>query len=95
VVDQCIDRLVKRFVSHGGIVILTADHGNVEEVIKLDSGEIDTEHSLNPVPFVIVSSALQGKTLRFGSLSDIAPTILQLMNITQPDGMSGISLFSK
>lgn len=95
VVDNCVDRLVKRFVSQGGTVVLTADHGNVEEVIKLDSGEIDTEHSLNPVPFIIVNRALQGKSLRFGSLADIAPTILQLMNITKPDGMSGISLLQR
>lgn len=92
VVDHVVDQLVKQFTSLGGTVILTADHGNVEEVIKVGTNDIDTEHSLNPVPFMIINSSLKKDNLPYGQLSDIAPTILDLMNIRKPDEMMGRSL---
>lgn len=92
VVDHVVSELVKLFTSQGGISIITADHGNVEEVIKLDTGDIDTEHSLNPVPFIIVDRSLGLRNLPYGKLSDITPTILNLMGINQPEEMGGKSL---
>lgn len=93
VTDYCVDRLVKRFVANGGTVILTADHGNVEEVIK-DDGQIDTEHSYNPVPFMIVNPTKSIRSLQSGALQSIAPTILDLFGLQKPAEMSGRSLIS-
>jgi 2,3-bisphosphoglycerate-independent phosphoglycerate mutase len=92
-VDRCLKELCevvkkKRNMS----MIITSDHGNVEEMIKLETGEIDTKHSSNPVPFILVDSQLKNKKLRQGILGDIAPTILDIMGITKPKLMSGKSL---
>lgn len=91
-VDYYMGKIVPEFLARGGTVLITADHGNVEEVIKLDTGEVDTEHSLNPVPFIIVDDRLSKTELKYGELSDIAPTILELMGLAQPGEMSGQSL---
>ncbi|GAB4159661.1 MAG: 2,3-bisphosphoglycerate-independent phosphoglycerate mutase [Candidatus Dojkabacteria bacterium] len=90
--DYVISKVVPAFLAIGGTVIITADHGNIEEVLKPDTGDIDTEHSLNPVPFIIVDKTLPKNNLKYGKLSDIAPTILKLMSIDQPSEMSGHSL---
>lgn len=92
VVDYCVKQLVQEFTSRGGAVIITSDHGNVEEMINLDTKGIDTEHSLNPVPLIIIDGKTPAKTLPYGSLKDIAPTILQLMGIPKPADMTGESL---
>ena len=75
-------------------MIITADHGNCEEMINNETGAIDTEHNKNPVPFVVISQKLAGKsvTLTAGILADIAPTVLKLMNIEVPSSMSGHNL---
>jgi 2,3-bisphosphoglycerate-independent phosphoglycerate mutase len=91
-VDKCVKDLVPAFTSKGGVVILTADHGNAEELINLDTGEMDTEHSLNPVPLILVGTKLSPRTLPYGALKDVAPTILHLMGIQQPLEMTGQSL---
>jgi 2,3-bisphosphoglycerate-independent phosphoglycerate mutase len=91
-VDKCVDEIVRVFLARGGAVILTADHGNVEELINLDTGEIDTEHSLNPVPLILLGTKLPPRMLPYGALKDIAPTVLQLMGIPQPIEMTGRSL---
>jgi 2,3-bisphosphoglycerate-independent phosphoglycerate mutase len=92
VVDHVVHNLTQRFAAKGGTVIITSDHGNVEEVIKLDTGEKDTEHSANPVPFIVVNPNLPKRLLNIGSLSDVAPTILDLMGIPKPNEMIGRSL---
>jgi 2,3-bisphosphoglycerate-independent phosphoglycerate mutase len=91
-VDACVHELVKTFSSYGGAVIITADHGNAEEMINVESGVMDTEHSLNPVPFIVAGTSLTAKTLPYGSLKDVAPTILEIMGIPKPSDMSGQSL---
>jgi 2,3-bisphosphoglycerate-independent phosphoglycerate mutase len=91
-VDRCVNALVDSFLSKGGAVILTADHGNAEELINLDTGEIDTEHSLNPVPFILLGTKIPPRILSYGALKDVAPTILQIMGIPQPLEMTGKSL---
>ena len=94
VVDQCTHEIVNAFVGNGGIALITADHGNAEELINLETGEIDTEHSINPVPFIIVGSDLPPKQLKYGALKDISPTILDIMGVTKPTEMTGSSLLS-
>jgi 2,3-bisphosphoglycerate-independent phosphoglycerate mutase len=92
VVDYCVGELVKRFLARDGTVVITADHGNVEEIIKPESGQIDTEHSENPVPFMIINNHLAnggGKNLKLGKLADVSPTILKLMGLEIPSEMSG------
>lgn len=94
VVDYCVAELTKRFVARGGTVILTADHGNIEELVNLTTGKVDTEHSINPVPLLIVDPNLTGRTLPYGALKDISPTILDIMGIPSPSEMTGHSLLS-
>ena len=75
-------------------MLITADHGNVEELISLDSGGVDTEHSAFPVPLLIVGRQHlnQAKSLPRGVLADVAPTILKILGINKPSSMSGRSL---
>lgn len=95
VVDQAVKELVNRFTAKGGAVIITADHGNVEEVINLETGAMDTEHSLNPVPLIITGTKIPARILPYGSLKDVAPTVLDLMGITKPSDMTGSSLIKR
>ena len=93
-VDQCLGRVVAAVVDAGGTLVVTADHGNIEEMINLQTGQVDTEHSSNPVPFIVADQNIgrQGQTLSRGILADVAPTILNLMNIEKPELMTGRNL---
>ena len=98
VTDAYLGRIIKEATKNNLRVIITADHGNLEGMINLQTGEIDTEHSTSPVPFILFNRELKGKKnlLRSkGILGDIAPTILQLFNLKQPKEMTGKSLFKK
>lgn len=90
--DWAVETLVRQFTALGGTVIITSDHGNVEEVLDLKTGQIDTEHSINPVPLIIVGPNTTIRGLPYGSLKDIAPTVLNLMKIPIPSEMTGRSL---
>jgi 2,3-bisphosphoglycerate-independent phosphoglycerate mutase len=93
IIDECIGRIVEATLAQGGHVIITADHGNAEELIDLRTGEIDTKHSINPVPFMLISNEYKGgRELSVGNLADIAPTILNLLGIEKPIEMSGRNL---
>jgi len=94
VVDECVGKIVNRIFVNGGTAVITADHGNVEEMVNLATGEIDTQHSTNPVPFIIAGRQFLGqpRTLLQGILADVAPTVLKLMGITPPTVMTGRSL---
>jgi 2,3-bisphosphoglycerate-independent phosphoglycerate mutase len=94
VVDECIARLANYALVYGGAMVITADHGNCEEMIEAQTGQIETEHSSNPVPFLIISKEFtgRGQSLPSGILADVAPTILSLMNITVPTEMTGRNL---
>ncbi len=95
VIDRCIGRLWEAVRELDGTLIVTADHGNVEEMIDVTTGAIETEHSVNPVPFVIASKALKGyRELPRGVLGDVAPTILDVMGIRPPEEMTGRSLLA-
>ncbi len=93
-VDKYLGEIVKAYLSVNGTILVTADHGNIEEMINLKTGEINTEHSTNPVPFILINNRIDKKTkLRSnGVLGDIAPTILELLNIKKPAEMTGKSL---
>lgn len=93
-VDECLGKIVNTMFNLEGVCVITADHGNVEEMINPQTGEIDTEHSSNPVPFIIVSrnNILPNKFLANGVLADVAPTILQILDLEKPGLMTGRSL---
>ncbi|KKQ75033.1 MAG: 2,3-bisphosphoglycerate-independent phosphoglycerate mutase [Candidatus Woesebacteria bacterium GW2011_GWB1_38_5b] len=96
-VDECVGKLTNFVLSFQGTAILTADHGNAEEMINPQTGAIDTEHSLSRVPFIIISHDFLGKSqkLRTGILADVAPTILSLLEIPIPASMTGRNLLSE
>ena len=90
-IDDAIARLVPAFLKRSGTVVVTADHGNIEDMLNEQTGEVDTEHNANPVPLIIVSPtpvALKGR----GRLADVAPTILRLLGRKPPRAMTGHSL---
>lgn len=93
-VDKCLSQLVPEILLIKGTAIITADHGNAEELIDPQTGAIDTEHSTYPVPFIAVNNKWYRKnfTLSYGTLADIAPTILDLMHISRPSSMTGRNL---
>ena len=93
VVDECIGLLSTAILSVGGVLVVTADHGNAEEMINRATSSIDTEHNANPVPFIIVGESFRTATqVSQGILADVAPTILSLMKIPAPSTMTGRNL---
>ncbi len=91
-VDVCVGRLVKAILSAGGSCIITADHGNCEQMLASDGSAL-TEHTTNPVPFIYVGSDSDKYTLLSGGkLCDIAPTLLSIMGLPIPAEMSGHNL---
>lgn len=94
VVDKCVQKIVKAVNGFGGAVLITADHGNIEEMINLNTGQVDTEHSANPVPLIFIppKSFTQKVALKSGILADISPTILKLMGLNKPGSMRRDSL---
>jgi len=100
-VDRCLEKLIKAVLLRNGCLLITSDHGNVEEMTNARTGEVDTEHSSNPVPFWYVNSQNHRETPKekpqapiSGLLSDIAPTILELLDIEKPQEMTGESLLN-
>ncbi len=96
VVDECVGKLVNFIMATNGVLIITADHGNAEEMINLKTGQIDTEHSSNPVPFIAVSKSFTGGHTQIseGILADIAPTIIKILGLPVPTEMSGKNLLA-
>jgi 2,3-bisphosphoglycerate-independent phosphoglycerate mutase len=91
-VDRCLEEVVKAVHASGGACLITADHGNADHMLEPD-GSPNTAHSLNPVPVIVT---VLGLTLRTGGvLADVAPTLLELLGIEQPDGMTGQSLIER
>jgi 2,3-bisphosphoglycerate-independent phosphoglycerate mutase len=92
-VDAGVGRVVAAALAQGGAVLITADHGNAEQLIEYDTGKPHTFHTTNPVPFYFVVPQCPGVRLRSdGILADIAPTMLQLLHIPQPADMTGRTL---
>ncbi len=106
VTDKCVGKIVNMVLSKNGVVFITADHGNAEELQNIKTGEIDKEHSTNPVPFIIIGHNWEGKNLGLpdsvggdlslvtpsGVLADIAPTILKVMGMKPSNDMTGTAL---
>ncbi len=93
-VDACLADVVDCVLASGGALVITADHGNADEMLEPD-GSPDTAHSLNPVPLVVVTPDEQGFGLRSGGvLADVAPTVLELLGYEQPGEMTGRSLLA-
>jgi len=88
--DACLGRVVEAVERAGGACLITADHGNAEQMLEPD-GSPNTAHSLNPVPLMVT---VKGAQLRAGGgiLADVAPTVLELLGRTQPPEMTGRSL---
>ena len=96
-IDICLNKLVSESLSLGYTLLITADHGNAEQKINPETGEISTEHTNNPVPFIVIDSKYQGKytKLQTGILADVAPTILGQLDIPKPEDMTGRNLLSE
>lgn len=97
IVDECIGKVATAVSAYNGALVITADHGNAEEMINNATGEIDTEHSTNRVPFIVVYSQYLGKsiTLRTGILADVSPTIISLLELLPPSSMTGRNLLAE
>ncbi|WP_249871255.1 2,3-bisphosphoglycerate-independent phosphoglycerate mutase [Oceanobacillus saliphilus] len=91
-VDECLGKIVDKIIELGGNAIITADHGNSDEVVTME-GTPMTAHTTNPVPVIVIKD---GITLRDGGiLADLAPTLLDLLNVAKPEEMTGESLIIK
>jgi 2,3-bisphosphoglycerate-independent phosphoglycerate mutase len=94
--DACFGQVVQAAEENNWYTIITADHGNVEEMVDPITGEINPEHTRNPVPFVIIPPHDQqtGNLIKTGTLADVAPTILHIMGIKKPNVMTGHNLLA-
>lgn len=94
IVDEVIGKIANAIMAKGGVLMITADHGNVEELINNQTGEVDTEHSAYPVPLMIIGKQYMNQPMMLptGILADIAPTMLKIMGISKPASMTGRAL---
>ncbi len=91
--DSCVKQVVDAIEANEGTVLITADHGNAEQMIDYKTGEPHTAHTTNPVPLVVVGR--DNIKLKEGRLADLIPTMLELMNLEKPEEMTGESLIEK
>ena len=97
-IDQCLGQLWQAVREKGGLMFITADHGNAEVMIDPQSGEIETRHNSSPVPCLIAAENLrppEGFVLQKGILADVAPTILQLLGLEPASSMTGQNLIQR
>jgi 2,3-bisphosphoglycerate-independent phosphoglycerate mutase len=87
-VDECLGDVIKVVLDSRGACIVTADHGNADNMLEPD-GSPNTAHSTNPVPFIVT---VNGVSVEDGRLADVAPTVLKLLGIEQPEAMTGRAL---
>ena len=93
--DHCVGRIAGAVLPMGGSLVVTADHGNAEQMIDPKTGGPQTAHSLNPVPVIVAAPGLEGSRLRTGgTLADIAPTMLEMLRLPQPAEMTGTTLLA-
>ena len=92
-IDECVGRVVEAVNNQDGVLLITADHGNAEQMIDYKTGEPHTAHTTNPVPLILVG--MENAKLREGRLADLAPTMLDIMNLEKPAEMTGESLIIK
>jgi len=94
ILDECLNRLSAAVLEAGGLLVITADHGNAEEKIDAHGNPL-TAHTTNPVPLIFISRELNGRLRDGGKLGDLAPTLLRLMDLPIPEAMSGDDLFAQ
>ncbi len=103
--DKNLRKIYDKVIKSDCVWIITADHGNAEEMINLKSHEEDTKHSVNPIPLIFISKNLKNQDKiaglmdlatknPIGTLSDIAPTILEILGVEKPEEMTGVSLYN-
>ena len=93
VVDECLGKIITCLEEIGGEAIIIADHGNCEQMIDLKTGEPITSHTTFNVPIIVVSDRVSA--IKSGALTDVAPTLIDLMGLTKPKEMTGMSLIQK
>ena len=91
VLDGCLGRVAEAVLEVGGEMLITADHGNAEQMLDPKAQQVHTAHTLNPVPLIYVGSRAPA-LMENGALCDVAPTLLQIMGLPQPPEMTGRSL---
>ncbi len=94
-VDECLGKVVEAIEKVGGVLLVTADHGNVEKMVDENTGEPYTAHTVGKVQIVLVNDKSGVKKLKDGCLADVAPTMLELLGIRQPKEMTGESLLER
>ncbi len=93
-IDHCLGALKTAILKADGAMLITADHGNVEQMVDAHSGGAHTAHTLNPVPLILVRKTAENLQLADGSLADLAPSLLALLGLKQPKEMNGTSLIN-
>ena len=93
-IDECVGKVVPAMLAHNGTILITADHGNCEQMIDYKTGEPHTAHTTNPVPLILVTENEKLK-IKEGKLADLAPTILEILGIEKPTEMTGESILEK
>jgi len=94
-IGACLEKLTASVLAVGGQALITADHGNCEQMIDPDGGGPHTAHTTNPVPIWWVTDDPGGRRLHDGTLADLAPTVLELLGLAQPEAMTGRSLLAR
>ena len=93
-VDECVGKVVEAMLAHDGTILITADHGNCEQMIDYTTGEPHTAHTTSPVPLILVSNN-ENLKVQSGKLADLAPTLLEILGIDKPEEMTGESIIVK
>ncbi len=93
-VDTCLGKTVDAIIKMGGTALITADHGNADQMVDYDTNDVFTAHTTNVVPLVMIGGP-EGAKLKNGRLADLAPTMLDLMGLEKPEEMTGESLLVK
>ena len=89
-IDECIGKVIDCVKNKKAVILITADHGNAEQMLDYKTGEPHTAHTTNPVPLILYG--MDGVTLKSGKLADLAPTMLDIMGLDKPEEMTGESL---
>ena len=93
-IDECVGKVVEAMLAHDGTMLITADHGNCEQMIDYKTGDPHTAHTTNPVPLILVTKNEDLK-IKEGKLADLAPTMLDILGIEKPEEMTGESILVK
>lgn len=96
-VDECLNKIIRESLNLNFNVVITADHGNAEQKINPQTGDISTEHTANPVPLIAINNNYQGRFIKLqsGILADVAPTVLFLLGLPKPQEMTGRNLLEE